>query len=163
MRKSGSHVLVLSALLAMSLLGCESCDKEEGGIQKSKTMLEWERNIERAKAGFPIDFDGDGFEEYLQRTDESGIIHVEIKSPDGNFYFLSELHPNEPQITFYDKDGDGVFGEKIEEKTNSRIYLLDTDGDGVFDERIIVTYDVESNESLRVFEVLQLDGSWKER
>jgi len=35
----------------------------------------WEKKVQRALAGLPTDFDGDGFEEYLQWTDKDGVIH----------------------------------------------------------------------------------------
>jgi len=180
MRRDG--VALLGALLSMSLGGCGGCGKnpaddfndmqgwersenpadEFGGI--SKVMQEWERNVERARAGEPVDFDGDGFEEYLQWTDEKGIIHVEIKSPAGSFSWVSKLHPDGTKIILYDANGNGKLNKRVEENADSTIYFIASNGDGVFDERIVVTFDFENGEYIhvRVFEKLNSNGTWEE-
>jgi|GEM_PF-1547357 len=162
--RRNSVLVLLSVLLGMSFVGCESCDEapaEDDGV--SEVMERWERKVERARAGLPTDFDDDGFEEYLQWADKDGVIHVELKSPDGDFYFVSELHPDETRITRYDVDGDGIFDQRMEEKPDGgRVYFFDTDDDEVFDERVTIAYKFDKNEQDRVFEKLQTDGSWIE-
>jgi hypothetical protein len=153
---------LLSILLAVSLAGCNGCDEiEDGGI--SEVMKEWEKKLQRARAGLPTDFDGDGFEEYLQWIDKDGVIHIEIKHPSGNLFMASELYPDGTEIALLYEDGEEKPYEKAEEKPGSHyIYLMDTNGDGIFDERITNTFDLKKNENHRVFEEINSDGTtWR--
>ena len=165
MRRGNGVVVSLSVLLAISFVGCNGCGEDLGDdvviVDRSESMREWERKIEKARTGERVDFDGDGFEEYLQWTDKDGVIHVEIKSPTGSFSWVSERHPDGTKIIFYDADGDGNIDKRIEESHGRQIYYISSNGDGVFDERVTITFDFEKGEKHRIFEEINSGGAWE--
>lgn len=118
-----------------------------------------EEKISRAQQGLPVDFDGDGFPEFMKAIDSAGVEYIEMTDEAGNVFYYSEEHPGEKIHILKDSNGDGMTDIQVDRTIHPSkdIWLRDRDYDGYPEERLTITYDIDAKQSYSLLE-RDLDG-----
>jgi len=128
--------------------------------ETEETFKEIEQKIARAKAGLPTDFTGDGHEEYLQETDENGVLYVEVRgSPENPYSYISVTQPDGFKESRYSANAGTIIDVQEEFSNGKMVKLYDTDGDGHFDKQETYTFNSD-DQSIRVVVEEGVPGAW---
>jgi len=167
-----SSVVVVSALLAMSLVGCRIDNKEKGpvtnsgglGGDKSRTSgpqvidvrseaaKAYDEKMKRAQAGEVVDFSGNGYT-YQTRTDANGVVYSESNGPPhAPSRSTSEMRPDGSYKSTYSANGDGIIDRQIERTPGREVIFYDRNRDGFFEERLTQEANYETGMILRTLE-----------
>lgn len=112
-----------------------------------------------AQAGEPVDFDGDGIEDFQRTSMDDGSFFVEMFRPNGDVYYQAEYSPDGAFTIYQDTDGDGKT-DIVEVRTVAPFHeerLYDRNFDGYPEERLRAEHD-ESSRTLNIFLERDLDG-----